>query len=49
MKYYDLKQQLKPLVVFSPQDIYLIDPNFRQATLYDWEKSGKVVKLKNNA
>ncbi|PIY80384.1 MAG: hypothetical protein COY80_03265 [Candidatus Pacebacteria bacterium CG_4_10_14_0_8_um_filter_42_14] len=48
MKYYDLKQQLEPLVVFSPQEIYLADPDFRLATLYDWEKSGKVVKLKNN-
>jgi predicted transcriptional regulator of viral defense system len=48
MKYYDLKNQLEPLVIFSPQEIYLADPDFRQATLYDWEKSGKVVKLKSN-
>jgi len=48
MKYYSLKQQLEPLVVFSLQDIYLVDPNFRQPTLYDWEKTKQVIKLKNN-
>jgi len=48
MKYYDIKKQLDSLIVFSLQDLYLIDPNFRQATLYDWEKIGKVTKLRNN-
>lgn len=48
MKYYDIKKQLDSLVVFSLQDLYLIDPNFRQATLYDWETIGKVIKLRNN-
>lgn len=48
MKFYSIKNQLSPLTVFSLQDIYLVDPNFRQATLYDWEKTGKVVKLRNN-
>ena len=48
MKFYELKQHLAPLIVFSPQDIYLVDPSFRQTTLYDWHNAGKVVKLKNN-
>lgn len=48
MKYYDLKRQLEALVVFSPLDIRLIDSDFRQATLYDWEKTGQVVRLRNN-
>lgn len=48
MKFYSIKNQLSKLVVFSLQDIYLVDPNFRQATLYDWEKTGKVTKLRNN-
>lgn len=49
MKFYKLKQQLSPLIVFSMKDIRTLDPNFRQATLYDWEKAQKVTKLKNNA
>ncbi|MEX0895600.1 MAG: hypothetical protein WDZ94_01515 [Patescibacteria group bacterium] len=48
MKYFDIKDQLEPLIVFSLQDIFLIDPDFRQATLYDWEKANRVIKLKNN-
>lgn len=48
VKYYDLKQQLESLVVFSPQEIFLADPDFRQSTLYNWEKVGRVIKLKNN-
>lgn len=47
MKYHDLKHHLEKLIVFTLQDIYLLDHDFRQATLYDWEKIGKVVKLKN--
>jgi predicted transcriptional regulator of viral defense system len=49
MKYFDIKNQLAPLLVFSLQDLYLVDPEFRQPTLYDWEKAQKVIKLKNNA
>ncbi len=48
MKYHDFKQQLQPLITFSWQDIYLVYPAFRRATLYDWEKEGRVVKLRNN-
>lgn len=48
MKYHQLKPQLESLPVFTLQDIFLLDPDFRQATLYDWEKLGKVTKLKNN-
>ncbi|MBU0978376.1 MAG: hypothetical protein ABIJ03_04025 [Patescibacteria group bacterium] len=48
MKFYSIKKQLNQLTVFSLQDIYLVDPNFRQATLYDWEKTSKVIKLRNN-
>lgn len=49
MKFYNLKKQLDSLIIFSLQDIYLIDPNFRKATLYDWERGNKVLKIKNNA
>jgi len=47
MNYINLLPQLNKLKIFSPQDIYLIDPNFRQATLYDWENQGKVQKIRN--
>jgi predicted transcriptional regulator of viral defense system len=47
MKYHDLKHRLEALVVFTLRDVFLLDPDFRQATLYDWEKLGKVVRLKN--
>jgi len=33
--------------VFSLNDIYLVDPNFRQSTLYDWEKQELVKKIRN--
>ncbi len=49
MKYFDLKRQIDQLLVFSLKDIYLVDPGFRQATLYDWEKTNRVIKLKNNS
>lgn len=49
MKYFDIKNQLDRLLVFSLQDIYFVDPSFRQPTLYDWEKAGRVVKLRNNS
>lgn len=47
MKYLNIKQSLEKLKVFSLEDIYLVDPNFRQATLYDWEDQGKVRKIRN--
>lgn len=47
MKYFDIKKNIDPLIVFSLKDIYLVDPGFRQATLYDWEKTNRVQKLKN--
>lgn len=47
MKYLNIKQPLEKLKVFSLEDIYLVDPNFRQATLYDWEDQGKVRKIRN--
>lgn len=48
MKFYDIKEKLNNLIVFTVQDIYLVDPNFRRATLYDWESAGRVIKLRNN-
>lgn len=48
MKYFDIKTKLEPLIVFSIKDIFLVDPDFRQATLYDWEQDNKVIKLRNN-
>lgn len=48
MKFFEIKHRLAPLIVFTLQDVYLADPNFRQATLYDWVKDGKVVQLKQN-
>lgn len=47
MKYHDLKRHLERLTVFTLQDIFLWDSGFRQATLYDWEKLHRVVRLKN--
>ncbi len=47
MKFNDVRRQLAPLTVFSPQDIALLDPSYRRETLYDWERAGKVVKLRN--
>jgi len=48
MKYFDIKNQLDKLIVFSLRDILFIDESFRENTLYDWEKVGKVVRLRNN-
>lgn len=47
MKYYDIKQGLVGQRVFSMEDIKIIDPEFREATLYDWEKNGRVIKLRS--
>lgn len=48
MKYYDIKNQLQALRVFTLQDIYLVDPEFRQPTLYEWVKKGLVIQLRQN-
>jgi len=47
MRYHELKNKLQSLRIFSLNDIYLVDPDFRQPTLYDWEKKGKVEKICN--
>ena len=48
MKFQELKSSLSPLKVFSTQDIFLVDPNFRQPTLYEWVKRGHVIQLRQN-
>jgi predicted transcriptional regulator of viral defense system len=48
MKYYDIKQKLESITIFSSKDIFLIDPAFRLPTLYDWEAKGLVKKIRNN-
>ncbi len=48
MKYHELKQKIENLIVFSPNDIDMIDPSFRLPTLYEWEKKGLVIKLRSN-
>lgn len=48
MIYYDIKNKLNDLITFSLHDIYMVDPEFRQSTLYNWEKAGQVIKLKRN-
>ncbi|MEI6887407.1 MAG: hypothetical protein WCK31_04205 [bacterium] len=48
MKLNELKQKLGELKVFSVDDIKLIDPNFRQETLYEWKKMSWVIKLRSN-
>lgn len=47
MKYFDIKQKLSQLKVFSVEDLFIIDPNFRIETLYEWEKKNWVIKLRN--
>lgn len=47
MKYYDIKQKLGKLKVFSIEDLYAVDPTFRLETLYDWEKKTWVTKLRS--
>lgn len=48
MKYYKIKASLEKIGIFNLQDLYLLDPNFRQETLYDWVKQGRIFKLKRN-
>lgn len=48
MKYINLRDKLSPLKVFTSQDIYLVDPQFRQPTLSDWVKKGRVIQLRQN-
>jgi predicted transcriptional regulator of viral defense system len=47
MKILKIKEQLQKLKIFCLEDIYMVDPNFRQATLYDWEKKGYVKRIRN--
>jgi predicted transcriptional regulator of viral defense system len=47
MKILRIKEQLKKLKIFTLKDILTIFPNFRQATLYDWENQGYVKKVRN--
>ena len=48
MKYLNVKEKLNNLTIFSPNDLFLLDPNFRLPTLYDWESKGLVIKLRND-
>ncbi len=47
MKYFDIKQKLGGLKVFSIEDLYVVDPSFRLETLYEWEKKTWVTKLRS--
>lgn len=47
MKILKIKEQLNKLKVFTLEDILKIFPDFRQATLYDWEDQGYVQKIRN--
>jgi hypothetical protein len=47
MKILKIKEKLNKLKVFTVEDIYAIFPDFRQGTLYDWEKQGYVKKIRN--
>lgn len=47
MKYFDIKQKLNGLKVFSIEDLYIVDPAFRLETLYEWEKKSWVMKLRS--
>lgn len=48
MRYIQLKEKLQKLVIFSPKDIKVLDPDFRLPTLYEWESKGLVKKIRNN-
>lgn len=48
MKILTVKEKLRDQKIFSLQDIYTLFPNFRQETLYDWERQGYVKKIRNN-
>lgn len=47
MKYFNIKQKLGGLKVFSIEDLYSVDPSFRLETLYEWEKKSWVTKLRS--
>jgi len=47
MNYVKTKGKLQKLKVFSLNDLFLLDADFRQGTLYDWENQGKVRKIRN--
>ena len=47
MKYFDIKQKLGEIKVFSIEDLYTVDPSFRLETLYEWEKKAWVTKLRS--
>ncbi|MBP9758698.1 hypothetical protein KBD45_03310 [Candidatus Dojkabacteria bacterium] len=47
MKFYEIKQKIQELRIFSVNDLLIIDPTFRRQTLYDWEENGWVIKLRN--
>lgn len=47
MKYYKIKDKLSLLKVFTVEDLYTVDPDFRIETLYDWEAKGWVNRLRN--
>lgn len=47
MKYFNIKQKLGGLKVFSIEDLYTVDPEFRLETLYEWEKKTWVTKLRS--
>lgn len=48
MKYLEIKEKLSVLKIFTLQDIFLVDPPFRQPTLYEWVKKGLVIQLRQN-
>jgi len=47
MKYYEIKDKLSLLKVFTVEDLYAVDPGFRLETLYDWEAKGWVNRLRS--
>ena len=36
------------MTIFSPNDLFLVDSDFRLPTLYDWESRGLVTKIRND-
>lgn len=47
MKYFDIRQKLSVLKIFSIEDLYTADPAFRLETLYEWERKAWVTKLRS--
>lgn len=47
MKILKTKENLRILKIFTINDVLKIFPNFRQQTLYDWEKDGYIKKIRN--